>query len=334
MRRLDSILQAINEAPRGMRLDAGENLAFARELEHVESTVYSALFPAVAYRTLFRPVTDMDPDAMTHTYTATAPAGEAKIITDMANDFPTVALSGAQSSQPLRPVGASYQYTLTQMRRAAKLGYGLPTELAVAAREMIERKVDSIVALGDTATGIPGFVNASGITAVTATTKTSGGLLWTGFTGGATGAQAGEIAKDFSALVAALRTGTANVFGGNAPVVVAFGDVAWTWLQTTYVMGTNYPPQTTFMDLLKRTPGVSRVEYWPQLNAAGASGVGRVMAWIDDSRVAGLLTPSELEVHDPQPRNFAWVCNMFLTTGGVVLRHPKGVAYMDGVTST
>jgi len=335
MRRLDSILAAVNDAPRAYRLDAGENLAFSRELEHVESTVYSALFPGVAYRTLFRPVADMDPDAMTHTYSAFAPAGEAKIITDIANDFPTVTLTGAQSSQPQRPIGASYQYSLTQMRRAAKLGHSLPTELAVAARDMIERKADSIAALGDTATGIPGFVNASGIGSVTATTKTGGGLLWTTYTGASTGvAQATEILTDISNTVKALRANTANTFGANAPAVFAFGDLAWNFLQNTFVMSPNYPPQTTFLDVVRKMPGVGRVEYWPQLNAAGASGVGRMMAWIDDSRVAGILMPSDLEVHDPQPRNFAWVVNMFMTFGGVVIRHPKAVAYMHGITAT
>jgi hypothetical protein len=309
-------------------------MVFARELEHVESTVYSALFPSIAYRTLFRPVTDMDPDAMTHTYSAFTSAGEAKIVQDMANDFPGVAITGAQSSQPLRPIGSSYQYSLTQMRRAAKLGHSLPTELAVAAREMIERKADSVCALGDTATGIPGFVNASGIGTATATTKTGGGLLWTTYTGAAGVAQATEIATDFSRLVTALRANTANVFGGSAPVVVAVGDAAWNFLQNTFVMSTQYPPGTTFLDLLKRQPGVSRVEYWPQLNAAGGSGVGRIMAWIDDSRAVGLLVPSELTVHDPQPRNFAWVVNMFMTFGGTVIRHPKAVVYMDGTTST
>lgn len=313
----------------GKRLDAGEVVGFARLLENVENTVYEQLYQDVAYRRLFSMAGGFAEQEF-HTYRSYTKAGEAAVIHNHASDYPRVTLgTNPEDKQPTRTIGDSYEFTRMQLAQAMRNGMQLDSLLAATAREAIERKADKIACIGSTDDGIPSFATNAAITAVTASTKTGGGTVWSSYTGGATGAQASEIVGDLTKLVKTLADTTKNTFGANAPVTVAFGTLAWNFAQYTYVMSPNYPPFTTFMDLFRKIPNLRRIEYWPQLDAIGAGTKERLVAWIDDPRVAQLSMPQDVQVSPPEPRNKAFVINVDMRFSGVVLRHPKAVAYMD-----
>lgn len=335
-KRIDAIARVIglqNEAHLlgEKRLDAGEVVGFARLLENVESTVFSTMYQDTRYRNLFGLVGGYAEQEF-HTYRSYVKAGEAKIIHDHASDYPRVTIAAnPEDKQPTRTIGASYEYTVRQLRQALRNGMALETELAVLARESIERAADKITAFGSSADGIPGFVANQTVapTAVTATTKNGGGTLWSTYTGGAAGAQASEIALDVTKLVKACLDSTNNTFGDNAPVVLAFGTKAMNFSRFTYLSGANFPPMYPFMELFRKVPNLSRIEWWPQLNTAGAGNTERLMAWIDDPRVAGLSIPQEIQASAPEARNKAFVVNLDMRFSGCIVRHPKAIAYMD-----
>jgi hypothetical protein len=245
--------------------------------------------------------------------------GEAKIVTDLANDFPAVAVKGDESSQPVRSLGASYQYSIMELRRAARTGIPLDAELALAAREVIERKTDAIVANGDTATGMKGLIDQ--VTTSVSKGSQASGTTWDTATGL-------EILTDVLKLSRAVFDNTNGTFGTSQTLVV--GTKGFSLLSNTLFSGTGFTNATLYNYILASSPWIKRIVWWNRLDTAGASSKERIIALSNDPRVASLVVPLPFEQTPPEPRNMAFVVNCHARVGGVKLRYVKAAAYMDG----
>ena len=71
-------------------------------------------------------------------------------------------------------------------------------------------------------------------------------------------------------------------------------------------------------------------DFWNELNKAGASSLGRIMAYERTPEVLSLVISQEFEQFAPQTKNLAFMVPCHMRTGAVQVRYPKAVAYMDG----
>src|SRR5581483_1811446 len=113
---------------------------------------------------------------------------------------------------------------------------------------LIERKVDTLCAIGDTTLGITGFANDANIPAITKGTQGTG-TNWTTAT-------ADEIIKDVTSLFSGVITNSETV---HEPNMLLVGKNGWSILRTKRLDTFN---MTTVYQYLVNTLGL-RIEKWP-----------------------------------------------------------------------
>ena len=147
-------------AEQNMRLDANEQVFFDNQLALVKSRTYDVQHKALKALQLLPVSTEQDPGATHIIWRSYDKVGMAKIIADYANDFPRADIGGVEHSSPVKDIGASYGYSVKEIRRAQKAGISLDTKRAEAARRAIDEKQDTIAWKGDAKAKLPGFWNA------------------------------------------------------------------------------------------------------------------------------------------------------------------------------
>ena len=149
-------LMASNIAPnlaatQGLRFDSAEDASvfFARELDFVKAKSYDKLYPEFNALANF-PITHEVPEgAETMTYYSYEKVGMAEIINSYATDLPRADVKGEPTTAMIRSVGASYGYSVQDMRASRLAGKSLDVRRAEAARYSIDRKVNAIAWAGD-----------------------------------------------------------------------------------------------------------------------------------------------------------------------------------------
>jgi hypothetical protein len=321
------IYDAVLDGPTGpKRLDALETAAFARELEYVFADIYRKEYPDLMGKTLIPVKPGPGPGAESHTYTEVEKFGQAKIVHNYATDFPDTEVQGKQFSQVIRSIGDSYQYNIQDLRAAALTKIHMPTEKADGAREAIERLADLLMLTGDVNTGLFGLNSTSLVAnynAVTATTKTGGGTLWTSVT-----AKPQEIITDVQSLFKSIPVNTKNKHRGNTLALdtASYNLIAFAnWGDTGNPTG-----QSMLQYIMANTPGLEAVEVWTRLDNAGATNKSRIFAYDRNPKVLYQVIPQDFEQFPPQARSLAFVINCHMRWGGVVTPYPKAISYMDG----
>src|SRR5687768_2011857 len=104
------------------RLDDNESIFFARELEHVKTKTYDTLYPNLKQRELIPVSFDADPADEYISYTMLDGCGFAQVVADYSTDFKAVELSGKQFTARVRSLGAAYQYSIQEIRKAQRAG--------------------------------------------------------------------------------------------------------------------------------------------------------------------------------------------------------------------
>lgn len=308
----------------GVRLDAGETLAFSRELEAVLAKTYDIKFPEVKWRQLLPMMSGgPGPGHDAYTYTQINEFGEAEIVHDFADNFPSVELEGKQFTSQINSIGNSFSYSLQDLRQSALTGRPLDSLKAAAARRVMERKVDALAATGNTLLGTKGLTNATGIQAVTITTKTTAND-WIGANAGA-GAKGSEILADCVKLIQAVQETTKGVHEADTLVLDTKG-----YSLVTTTRYNDYDSSVVADVLLKQIPSLKSIERWSRLDTAGASSKARIMAYARNPEVLEVVVPQDFEMFAPQARNMAFVVPCHMRFGGVNIRYPKAIAYMDG----
>lgn len=110
-----------------MNFDAAEDASvyFARELDFVKVKTYDKVFPELTALKMF-PVTHEVPEgAESVTYYGYEPTGLAKIIGNYATDLPRADVKGQPKTALVKGLGASYGYSVQDMRASKLAGKGL-----------------------------------------------------------------------------------------------------------------------------------------------------------------------------------------------------------------
>ncbi len=299
-----------------------------RQASLIEPTVYAMRYQEIQYPTLI-PVDTSAPEwIQSVTYFSMDGVGRAEWFAGQAQDIPKVGLTRDKLETTVSMAAIGYGYDLEELGTAQLLGMNLNADKATLARRIAEEKIEQVAFVGDAAKGYTGLVNSSAPTATTAPADgTSSATTFASKT-------PTQILRDVNTVLTGIWTGTVGAEMADtlllpASVLTDLGSrmvsehnpmTVLEYTQRNYIY-----TQTTGQQLTIR--GV-----FGHLDTAGASSTKRMVAY--------RRSPEVVKMHIPMPFRFlpAWqtgplrfdVPGIF-RVGGVDIRRPKAVRYLDGI---
>lgn len=138
-------------------LDDAEGVFFQREVEYVKARSYDIKFPELKARMLFPVSFEAGNWAETINYQQYHNKGKAKIINHYGKDLPRADVAGKEFVGPVRSIGASYAWTIQELRLSIKTGKALPQRRANAAKKACMTTENDIAFFGDANHGLNGL---------------------------------------------------------------------------------------------------------------------------------------------------------------------------------
>lgn len=298
------------------RNDASESLFMARQLEHIESTVYRKEFPEYMARSLFPVNNKGGPGVKTITYKMLERVGQAQAISDYAKDFRRVNVKATEHTAKVKDYGESIAYSIDELEAARRTNTNLDGELADAVREGYEQTFDEVCFNGDAAHGIQGFNTNPNIPLYSVGTGV-GGNTWALKT-------SDEIITDVSTLISSIISLTKGRERANAVLmpIPSFELVSRKRLTDS--------SETVLAFLQKTNPGVQFIGWW-RMDTAGVGGIKRMTAYRRDPSRVEAREPQAFQIYPFQADMLTWTAPAMGKIGGVVLRYPLSAAHMDGL---
>lgn len=299
-------------------LDANESVFFKRELEHVKAASYDVKFRPNKALSIFPVDTSAGSAATEITWRQYTRVGLAKMISDYAHDFPRVDVYGTEQSVKPKDVGASYGYSIQEIRRAQMAGMPLESRRAMTARQAIDDKIDAIAWSGDTASNLSGFINYTGISEYTVTSGT-GGFTWATKT-------SDEILKDMNGAVHFVVEATNGI---EQPNTMLLPLSQYNHIQTKRLGDGS--DETVLSYFLKTNQYIKRIEWVVELDGAGALGADRGMVFVNDAMHLTLELPAPFETFEADKKGMEYTIPCMARTAGMICYFPASVAYFDKI---
>lgn len=298
-------------------LDAAENVFFQRELEQILTEQFDIKYAGLKARQLVPVNNNIDPGTESVTYRSFESVGAAKLISDYSADFPSVNVKGTESTSIIKSYGASFHYSIQELRAGARNGRGLDRMRAASARKVLDLALDNVASTGDSAASLKGLLNQSSTLTFTLGTKTAGGLTWAVAT-------SDEIIADLFGIVNKIRVDTKEV---ENPTRILLPTAMHTIAASKPRSSTS---DVTVLNFFKMSnPGIE-VMPWERLTGAGSGATNRIVAYDPQAMNVQLLMAVEYEQMVPEPRNMSYVVNCHMRTGGVIAPYPQSICYADG----
>lgn len=303
-----------------MHLDAAEQVFFDEQLALVKSRTYDVQHKELKALMLLPVSTEQDPGAEHIIWRSFDAVGTAKLVSDYANDYPRVDIGGEEHTSPIKEIGASYGYSVKEIRRAQKAGISLDAKKAVACRRAIDEKQDAIAWKGDAKGKLPGFINHPGITEYVPAMNAAGtSRYWADKT-------ADEIVADFAGLISAAPESTNGIENPDTVIVPLS---LYNKLQNT-PYGSNRD-KTILGFIRENYPQITRIEWVQDLVGAGAGNTNRVMAYARDPLKVEVQIPQRFEQMPPQLTGKVYDIICSQSTGGTLVYYPQSVVFADGL---
>ena len=301
------------------------NLGFVTsQTSHIEAGVYRIKYPDIQYQSLIPVDTSANPWSKSVTYFSMDGRGQAGWISGKANDIPLVGTSMEKFETSVYMAGIGYDYGLEEVGQAQMMGVNLGNEKAMVARRAYEEMVDAVALTGDAEKGFEGLFSYTGVTADTAPNGAGGNPEWSTKT-------PDEIIADVNAMLIAINSATNTVAMADTvllPVAnlqliasTRLTDTAMTILD--FIKKANVYTATTGQELTIRGAR--------GLATAGAAGVARAVAYRRSPEVLKLHIPMAHRFLPVQVIGLQYVIPGIFRLGGLDIRLPKEVRYMDGV---
>ncbi len=306
--------------PQFSRLDAGESVFFARELELIKAKTYDVKQVNLKGLSLIPIDTSIDPGHEQVTYRQWNMVGIAQMISSYANDFPRADVKALEFTGNIASLGAGYGYSVQEIRAARLQGVPLDQRKANAAKRAIDVKLDTIAQTGDTGKGLLGLLNQTNAQTYTCTADGAGGLAtWASKT-------SDQVARDMHL---AVRTGVEATYELEQPdtmllPLTSFGYIATTRMSTI--------DSTTILEyFLKTSPYIQEVISWYALETAGANSTKRAVIYRKDPDALEFRLPVPFESFPPEQIGMEFKVACHARCGGVVAYYPMSIGYLDGI---
>ena len=287
----------------------------SRQLTGLAETIYKTDKPALKARQ-FLPIISRPSGEQVYSFRTSTGIGEAKVTDDYANDSPNIEVSLGEDLTKHVTLRDHYNISVDDLRKAAYANMPLDSMKALEARDAIERKIDALLAVGDSNRGVKGFINHSAVDFDDVT-----GDPWADKT-------AEEVLADLSEAIGTLASETLEVEGQENSV-----DIIVPPSQFRYVAHKQMPNLGMSLLTWIRTqlPEIRSFNSWHYLTGAGDSASDRMVIYSKSpAKLAGLVN-MELVVHPAERRALVWKTELEAKCGGVVLYKPKSVLYRDGI---
>jgi hypothetical protein len=299
-----------------------------RQTTMIEPAVYALQYQEIQYPALL-PVDFSAPEwIQSVTYFSMDGVGQAQWFSGLAHDVPKVELTKEKFETGVSMAAIGYGYTLEELGTAQLLGMNLTADKAALARRVAEEKIESVAFVGDATKGYTGLVNAS--------TPTSAQAPADGASSARTFASktADQVLRDINAILTGIATDTVGTMLADTlllPYSIMLD------LSTRRIDAVN---ETTLLEWIRRnniytlTTGQPLLirGVWGHLDTAGTSLSKRIVAY--------RRTPDVVKLHIPMPFRFLPVWQTgpmkydvpgIFRLGGVDIRQPKAVRYLDSV---
>ena len=312
------IITSVKRVAAEYHLDANETAFFLRSLLYIMPQPYMFKYPEIRYADLFPVNYSVPSGARSHAFHEFDEMGNAQIVDNYADTAPNVEEIGYETIGQIFPVRSEYSYSIQDLRSAEYSGIPLDAMKAMTARRIIERKCDSLAAVGDVKHNFTGIVNNPNSLTATPITKAAGGTTWAVAT-------ANEILTDCNTLLKSIFVGS---HGTITPNKLVFGTTNWALINTLRLDTFNMVTVGAY--LLNAMPWVNSLEYWPQLDTAGSGSHELIMATNASPENYEIIIPQDFEQFPPQPKNLSFLINCHKRFGGIQMRFPAAVSTMSG----
>ena len=311
------ILGEPEQDERVLRVNANESFFIANELRDLDPRLFEVLYGTLEAANVIPMKTDIAPGAVTYSYVVLDKTGTAKRIVNYAEDLPRSDASKREVTVKFHNYGASCEWTVQDLRASQMRfgGAGIDTVRADAMARALAEKMDYVIHFGDSEVGLTGFANNADVPVISP------------ITGNWTTATAAEIAEDLFYIERSIITSTLGIYKPNVLLL----DIDSYGIVSTKPWGET-PTETVLSFFLKNSQSIKKVMPMPRLATADVAGTGpRAIAGAFLPEVLEALVPIPFETIPIQERNLSFVLNGTCRLGGVAVRHPLAMGYMDGI---
>lgn len=298
-----------------------------QQAQVIEPQVYEIQYPAIQYPDLVPVDTSGNEWAKSIGFYAMDKVGQATWFNHLAADVPFADVSRAKYEQAIEMAAIGYYWTMEEIGQQQMIpNMNLMVERAAAARRASEEMIDAIAFFGDTTKNWTGLTNDANVTVTNATADGTGSsALWSAKT-------ANQMARDINVILSGVYTAslTTEVADTLLLPIDRFTTLAGSLVTNTAVSGLQLVQTGNAFTALTGRPLTIRTVRG--LDTAGAGGIARAIAYRND--------PQILKLHLPMPFNFRPAMQVtalrfdvpgIFRTGGVEIRRPKSMRYLDGI---
>ena len=295
------------------------------QLSHIETNVYRKQYPDIQYPELIPVDTSANEWAASVTFYSMDAVGQAKFISGNSDDIPVVGINKSQFQNGIHMAGIGYQFNIEEVNQAQMLGVSLQSEDASMARRAYEEFIDDkLLVTGDAAKGMNSLVNYPGVAVVAAPVGAGGTSLWSDKT-------ADEVLVDINNLLSGVWIDSRTV---EIADTLLMSEQAFVKMSNKRIPGTTMTLLAYVLAnnvLTLRTGRPLTVRTVRGLEAAGAGGVERVVAYRRDPEVLKAHIPMPHRFLPMQIRNLQFVVPGIFRFGGLEIRRPGAIRYLDGI---
>ena len=313
---------------KAMRFDDAEDASvfFARELDYIKAQSYDVEYPEFTALALFPISNEVNPGAETVTYYSYDKTGLAKIISNYSTDLPRADVKGKPSTAYIKSVGASYGYSVQEMRASRMAGKSLDVRKAEAARYSVDYTLNKIAWAGDEENGLIGVLSTNNdIPLYTVPQGESGYTTWDSKT-------ADEILQDLKEMQKQVTRTTKNV---ERPDTLVLPADLHTELSMKQIPNTGY---TVKKFLLENSPYIKEIVSASELQAdAGetnpysAQGMNVAFLFKRDARKISIEHPLPFYQYPLQAKGLEIEVPCEARTAGAIIYYPLSALIAVGV---
>lgn len=301
------------------RMDASENAFFSRQLEHIRPGLFEVQYPEFKARKFLPINNSIHNGAEEFTYRVFDKVGKAEMIADYANDFKSVDVFGAESTQKLKGFGTSYSYSIQEARAAMMAQLPLDARKAMAARHAMEQKLDEALLVGEASANLTGLFTQSGTVTYTVPNGAGGDTDWETKT-------PDEILADLNGISNKIVDDSSGVESPDSLIL----PLSSYNLIASKRMGDG-SDVTVLRHFLGVNPYIKNVDWSHRLESNAAWTGKRMVCYRKDPMKLEGLIPQEFEQFAPQFDGAVVKTLCHARCGGVALYFPKSIAYGDDI---
>lgn len=303
----------------GFRADAATGIVFAQQLQAMSNRIREKEYPQWKGKNLLPMQNEAPFGAEEFAYIVADRVGMLEHITNYADDLPNIEVTGEKMVVNIRAFGGAIIYSVFEIAKATVAGMNIVDRKGMAIRNAAEQKLDQIIWVGDSETGLTGLYNAHNVTTRTAPNGAAGTSTWATKT-------AAEIYAD---LVYPITQQATDTLGAERPDTIVMTSASYERARTTFF--TDNTGENALERFMKSYPEIT-IETVEWLGPQGTGQSNSAMIhYRNDSEKLGVEVPKPFTMMPPEARNLATVVDGYLATAGVVVYFPLSVTVTGGI---